>query len=64
MLGMRSLNLDLTSLDPEFEKTLRRRLRNSVGMGEITYMWERMSSMGEKMLIILDHLRICLHQLR
>jgi hypothetical protein len=34
MLGRRSLNLDLTSLDPEIEKTLRRRLRNSVEMGD------------------------------
>jgi hypothetical protein len=32
MLGTRFLNLDLTSLDPEIERTLRRRLRNSVEM--------------------------------
>jgi hypothetical protein len=32
MLGRRSLNLDLTSLDPEIEKTFRRRLRNFVEM--------------------------------
>jgi hypothetical protein len=34
MHGRRSFNLDLTSLDPEIEWTLRRRLRNSVDMGD------------------------------
>jgi hypothetical protein len=34
MLGRRSLNLDLKSLDPEIERTLKRRLRNSVEMGD------------------------------
>jgi predicted ribosome quality control (RQC) complex YloA/Tae2 family protein len=32
MLGRRSLNLDLTLLDPEIERTLRRRVRNSLEM--------------------------------
>jgi hypothetical protein len=34
MLGRRSLNLDLTSSDPEIERTPRRRLRNSIEMGD------------------------------
>jgi hypothetical protein len=34
MLGRISLNLDLTSFDPEIERTLRRGLRNSIEMGD------------------------------
>jgi hypothetical protein len=34
MLGRRSLNLDLISLDPEIERTLKRRHRQSVEMGD------------------------------
>jgi hypothetical protein len=63
MLGRRSLNLDLTSLDPEIEKTLRRRLRNSVEMGDNMHAGVNERN-GEETLIILGHLRICLHPLQ
>lgn len=63
MLGRRSLNLDLTSLDPEIERTLRRGLRNSIEMGD-NVNGVRMSDTGEKILITLEHLGICLHLLQ
>jgi hypothetical protein len=53
MLGRRSLNLDLTSLDPEIEKTLRRRLRNSVEMGDNMHAGENERNRGENV----DHTR-------
>jgi len=51
MLGRRSLNLDLTSLDPEIERTLRRRLRNSVEMGDNMHAGENERNRGEN----IDH---------
>jgi hypothetical protein len=53
MIGRRSLNLDLTSLDPEIEKTLRRRLRNSVEMGDNMHTGENERNRGENV----DHTR-------
>lgn len=53
MLGRRSLNLDLTSLDPEIEKTLRRRLRNSVEMKDNMHAGENERNRGEN----IDHTR-------
>jgi hypothetical protein len=53
MLGRRSLNLDLTSLDPEIERTLRRRLRNSVEMGDNMHAGENERHRGENV----DHIR-------
>jgi hypothetical protein len=53
MLGRRSLNLDLTSLDPEIEITLRRRLRNSVEMGDNMKVGENERHREE----IVDHTR-------
>jgi hypothetical protein len=43
----RSLNLDLISLDPEIERTLRRRLRNSVEMGDNMHAGENERDRGE-----------------
>jgi hypothetical protein len=63
MLDRRSLNLDLTYLDPEIERTLRRRLRNSVEMGDNMHGSENERNRRENV----DHtwsLRICLHPLR
>jgi len=62
MLGRRSLNLNLTSLDPEIEllgEGLEILLR-----WEITCMRMRMRGIREKTLIILGHLGICLHLLQ
>jgi len=53
MLGRRSLNLDLTSLHLEIEKTLRRRLRNSVEMGDNMHAGENEGNRGENV----DHTR-------
>jgi hypothetical protein len=53
MLGRRSLNLDLTSLDPEIERTLRRRIRNSVEMGDNMHAGENERHRGENV----DHTR-------
>jgi hypothetical protein len=53
MLGRRSLNLDLTSLDPEIERTLRRNLRNSVEMGDNMHANENERNRGENV----DHTR-------
>jgi hypothetical protein len=53
MLGRRSLNLDLTSLDLEIEKNLRRRLRNSVEMGDNMHAGENERNWGENV----DHTR-------
>jgi hypothetical protein len=53
MLGRRSLNLDLTSLDPEIERTLRRRFRNSVEMGDNMHANENERNRGENV----DHTR-------
>jgi hypothetical protein len=47
MLGRRSLNLDLTSLDLEIERTLRRRLINSVEMGDNVNAGENERHRGE-----------------
>jgi len=47
MLGRRSLNLDLTTLDPEIERTLWRRLRNSVKMGDNMHGGENERNRGE-----------------
>jgi hypothetical protein len=47
MLGTRFLNLDLTSLDPEIERTLRRRLRNSVEMRDNMHAGENERRRGE-----------------
>jgi hypothetical protein len=53
MLGRRLLNLDLISLDPEIERTFRRRHRPPVVRNllrwEIICMRERMRGIGEKM---------------
>jgi len=53
MLGRRSLNLDLTSLDPEIERTLRRSLRNSVEMEDNMHANENEKNRGENV----DHTR-------
>ena len=53
MLGRRSLNLDLTSLDPEIERTLRRGLRNSAEMGDNLNGGENERQRGENV----DHTR-------
>jgi hypothetical protein len=53
MLGRRSLNLDLTSLDPEIERTLRRSLRNSVEMRDNMHANENERNWGENV----DHTR-------
>jgi hypothetical protein len=53
MLGRRSLNLDLTSLDLEIERTLRRRFRNSVEMGDNMHANENERNQGENV----DHTR-------
>lgn len=58
MLGRRSLNLDLISLDPEIERTLRRRLRppvvrESVEMGDNVHAGENERHRGENV----DHTR-------
>jgi hypothetical protein len=53
MLGRRSLNLDLTSLDLEIERTLRRNLRNSVEMGDNIHANENERNRGENV----DHTR-------
>jgi hypothetical protein len=53
MLGRRSLNLELTSLDPEIERTLRRRLRNPVEMGDKMNAGENERHRGENV----DHTR-------
>jgi hypothetical protein len=53
MLGRRSLNLDLTSLDPKIERTLRRSLRNSVEMGDNMHGDENERNRGENV----DHTR-------
>jgi len=53
MLGRRSINLDLTSIDPEIERTLRRRFRNSVEMGNNMHADENERNRGENV----DHTR-------
>jgi hypothetical protein len=53
MLCRRSLNLDLTSLDPEIERTLRKGLRNSVEMGDNMNEGENERQRGENV----DHTR-------
>jgi len=53
MLGRRSLNLDLKSLDPEIERTLKRRLRNSVEMGDNMHAGENERNQWEN----IDHTR-------
>jgi hypothetical protein len=58
MLGKRSLNLDLISLDPEIERTLRRRrrppvVRESVEMGDNVHGGENERHRGENV----DHTR-------
>jgi hypothetical protein len=63
MLGRRSLNLDVTSLDPEIERTLRRGLRNSIEMGDNMNGGENERHGGE-MSITLEYLEICLHLLQ
>jgi hypothetical protein len=63
ILVRRSLNLDLISVDPEIERTLRRRLRNSVEMGDNMHADENERNRGENV-IILGHLGICLHPLQ
>jgi hypothetical protein len=53
MLGRRSLNLDLTSLDLEIERPLRRRFRNSVEMEDNMHANENERNRGENV----DHTR-------
>jgi len=58
MLGRRSLNLDLTSLDPEIERTLRRRrrppvVREFVEIGDNVHVGENERHRGENA----DHTR-------
>jgi hypothetical protein len=59
MLGRRSLNLDLISLDPEIERTLRRRrrppvVRESVDMGDNVHAGENERHREENV----DHTRL------
>jgi len=53
LIGRISLNLDLTSLDPEIERALRRRLRNSVEMEDNMHAGENERHRGENV----DHIR-------
>jgi hypothetical protein len=47
MLDRRSLNLDLTSLDPKIERILRKRLRNFVEMRDNMHTGENEQHRGE-----------------